>query len=536
MSSEFLSFIDECSQQLQPLERAYGLASWESASQGTEKANQRERETQAELLRFWADPKRFEIAKRLNQARHPDPLVSRQIKLLYLGFAREQQSEAEIEALTELEADVRATYYNFRAEIDGEKVSDNDLDRILKNSHSSEEVRTAWEASKQVAGPASDGIRELARLRNQSARAQGFRDHFARSLTFEEIDEGFLMDLFERLDRLTLEPFQRYKASLDRSRASRFGIDASDLMPWHYGDRFFQEAPPMDSDGLEEAFEGRDPVDLALATYDGLNMDVRDILDRSDLYARPGKNQHAFCIDIDRQGDIRTLNNIEPNMRWIKTLHHELGHGVYFKLHDPHLPWLLRQPSHTLSTEGIAILMESLVSDPRWMTGVLGLPDAEAQRLASAAQQRAVARQLVFTRWVLVMTNFERLMYADPERDLDDLWWGLVEKYQLLKRPPGRQAPDWAAKYHIALVPVYYQNYELGHLFRAQVMAHLEADFGGLVGRPEAGDWLTDNIFAPGARYDWSAHIETATGEALNPGYFASGLAEMGRGQDPKGL
>lgn len=524
MPSEFLSFIDECTELLRPLERAYAQASWDAATQGSEKANQREKETQAALLRFWANPERFAIANRLNQARHPDPLVSRQIKLLYLGFAREQQSEAEIETLTELEADVRATYYNFRAEIDGEKVSDNDLDRILKESHSSDAVRTAWEASKQVAGPAADTIRELARVRNQSAQAQGFRDHFARSLSFEEIDEGFLLDLFDRLDKMTLAPFQRYKAALDKSRASHFGIDVSELMPWHYGDRFFQEAPPMGTDGFEAAFEGRDPVALALATYDGINMDVRDILDRSDLYARPGKNQHAFCIDIDREGDIRTLNNLEPNMRWIKTLHHELGHGMYSKLHDPHLPWLLRQPSHTLSTEGIAILMESLVSDPDWMTGALGLTETEAGRLAGAAHERAVARQLVFTRWVLVMTNFERLMYADPDRDLDELWWTLVEKYQLLKRPPERRSPDWAAKYHIALVPVYYQNYELGYLFRAQVMARLEANFGGLVGRPEAGDWLAENIFEPGARLDWAAHLEAATGEALNPGYFASGL------------
>jgi peptidyl-dipeptidase A len=524
VSSEFLSFVDETAEELRPLEVAYNRASWDAATQGTAASNQREKETQARLLRFWADPDRFQTAKRLYEANHPDPLVSRQIKLLYLASARAQQTEAEIQSLTELEADVRSTYYSFRAEIDGAKVSDNDLDRILKTSRDSAEVQRAWEASKQVAVPAADAIRALARLRNQSARAHGFRDHFVRSLTLDEIDEGFLLDLFDRLDRMTAALFQRYKARLDATRAKRFGISVSDLMPWHYGDPFFQEAPEMDSVGLEEAFEGQDPVKLALASYDALDMDVKDILDRSDLYARPGKNQHAFCIDIDREGDIRTLNNLEPTQRWIKTLHHELGHGVYEKFLDPNLPWLLRQPSHTLSTEAIAIMMESQTSDPRWMTDILGLSEAEAGRLAAAAQERAVARQLVFTRWVLVMTNFERQMYADPERDLDGLWWDLIEKHQLLQRPPGRQAPDWAAKYHIALVPVYYQNYELGYLFKSQVMAHLTQSFGGLVGRPEAGRWLVERIFAPGARRDWARHLETATGEPLDPGYFAAGL------------
>lgn len=527
MSSEFLSFIDETTEDLRPLELAYTKAGWDAATQGTPEANQREKEAQTDYMRFFADRERYETAKRLDDARHPDPLVARQIRLLRLALAREQQDEEHIRAQTELEADVRATYYNFRAEIDGQQVSDNDLDRILKTSQDPDEVRIAWEASKQVGAAAADSIRALARLRNETAQAQGFRDHFARTLALDEIDEAFLLDLFERLDQRTAEPFRRYKAALDSSRAGRFGLPAGELMPWHFGDRFFQEAPQMDTVGLEQAFEGHDPVELALATYDGLDLEVRDILDRSDLYARAGKNQHAFCTDIDREGDVRTLNNLEPNMRWIKTLHHELGHGVYFKLHDPHLPWLLRQPSHILSTEGIAILMESQVSDPAWMSSVLGLSDDEAARLASAAVERAVARELVFTRWVLVMTNFERLMYADPERDLDSLWWDLVERYQLLTRPPGRHTPDWAAKYHIALAPVYYQNYELGYLFKSQVMAKLTEAVGGLVGRPEAGQWLAEHIFEPGASQDWSTHLQAATGESLEPAYFAADISKV---------
>jgi peptidyl-dipeptidase A len=81
-------------------------------------------------------------------------------------------------------------------------------------------------------------------------------------------------------------------------------------------------------------------------------------------------------------------------------------------------------------------------------------------------------------------------------------------------------APDWAAKIHIALEPVYYQNYELGALVAAQVESHLERDVGGIVGREKAGQWLVERFFRPGARQDWSAHIETATGEPLMVSYF----------------
>jgi peptidyl-dipeptidase A len=132
---------------------------------------------------------------------------------------------------------------------------------------------------------------------------------------------------------------------------------------------------------------------------------------------------------------------------------------------------------------------------------------------------------LIFTRWCLVMTHFERALYEDPERPLDRLWWDLVERFQQLRRPDGRQAPDWAAKYHIALAPVYYQNYEIGHLVTAQLQERLRQDVGGLTGRLEAGEWLRARFFQPGAKEDWSRHVATAVGEPLNPQHFVRAVS-----------
>jgi peptidyl-dipeptidase A len=105
------------------------------------------------------------------------------------------------------------------------------------------------------------------------------------------------------------------------------------------------------------------------------------------------------------------------------------------------------------------------------------------------------------------------------------LWWDLVEKYQLLRRPEGRKAPDWAAKYHVALAPVYYHNYELGYLAAMQFQDRVRKAAGGIVGRKEAGRWLIENIFRPGAQRDWAAHITAATGEPLNLRYFVEAVS-----------
>ena len=51
------------------------------------------------------------------------------------------------------------------------------------------------------------------------------------------------------------------------------------------------------------------------------------------------------------------------------------------------------------------------------------------------------------------MYRFEKAMYANPDQDLNALWWILVEKYQLVKKPEGRNEPDWSTKIQIALYP-----------------------------------------------------------------------------------
>lgn len=529
--SEIQDFIDATVEPWRRLYHAYALAEWEAATTGTPEANHRNQEAQAALMRFWSDAERYTLAKRLFEAGlAPDPLQARQVKLIYLRAAEYQQDEAMTARLTELEADLRDHYYNFRGQVGGQALSDNELDEILAKSADSAQVREAWEASKQIGAQAADRLRDLARARNAAARAQGYRDYVQRQLLLNEIDEAELLALFDRLQAATDAPFARLKAEIDRLRAARFGLEPGQLQPWHFGDRFFQRPPDLGQVNLDALLDDQDPVSLALATYDGLGMDVRDILERSDLYARPGKNQHAFCLDLDHDGDVRTLNNLERNHRWNETLLHELGHAVYDKYQNRNLPWPLRTPPHVLSTEAVALLMGSLASNAEWLVQIAGVPSSEVEAVSRATRAQGRAERLLFTRWALVMTHFERALYADPDGDLDSAWWDLVARYQDLRCPPGRQAPDWAAKIHVALYPVYYHNYELGYLVAAQLEASLQRHAGGLVGRPAAGAWLLEKYFWPGNQQDWSQHVTAAAGEPLNPQYFVEALGETDDG------
>ncbi len=137
-------------------------------------------------------------------------------------------------------------------------------------------------------------------------------------------------------------------------------------------------------------------------------------------------------------------------------------------------------------------------------------------------------KQLIFARWAMVMYNFEKQLYADPDQDLNALWWKLVQKYQFVTPPADRNKPDWAAKIHIASAPCYYHNYLMGELFASQLhnyivrnILRLDSDAGvSYVAKPEAGEYLRANIFEVGKAYLWNDMIRRATGEGLDPKYF----------------
>ena len=92
---------------------------------------------------------------------------------------------------------------------------------------------------------------------------------------------------------------------------------------------------------------------------------------------------------------------------------------------------------------------------------------------------------------------------------------GLVSRYQRITPPDGRRAPDWAAKIHIAVAPVYYHTYLYGAIVGLQLTAALEEAAGGIVDRPDAGRILRE-LLAPGQSVRWDRLVEDASGSPLS--------------------
>ena len=515
---------DQVESELAPLHTDVSSAWWELNVLANDENERRRVELETALSDFLADADRFAAIETARES--ADGAVRRRLDLLLNAFLPQQTPADLRKRIIELEASVEARFSQHRGELRGRAVNDNEIRQVLRDSDDLEERREAWLASKTVGGVVAEDVRELARLRNAAAHSLGYRDWFALSVTTAEMDEGKLIATLDDADSATAAPFARWKADLDRRLAARFGCAASELAPWHYADPFFQEVPSEGGIDLDPYLQGADLVELSRRTYEGIGLETDRVLARSDLFPRDGKCQHAFCIDIDRSGDVRVLANVVPSQYWMDTMLHELGHATFDIGLDSSLAWLLRD-THLVVTEGIAILMGRLAGDAEWLERVLGIEPSAVAALETGLRRARAAELLVFTRWVLVMTNFERSLYADPEADLDARWWELVERFQLVRPPAGRRAPDWAAKIHIACAPVYYHNYLYGQIVASQLAATIERECGGLVGRPEAGRLLAQRVFAPGLSVRWDRLIEQATGEPLTASHFARDIAAV---------
>lgn len=178
------------------------------------------------------------------------------------------------------------------------------------------------------------------------------------------------------------------------------------------------------------------------------------------------------------------------------------------------------------------MLFDRLTHDPDWLELYAGMPADEAQRAGAAIRAEVRTKLLVLTRWCLLMCHMERALYADPDQDLDTLWWDLAGRFQMLHRPDGRNAPDWAAKIHFTVAPVYYQNYMLGEMMASQIERHILDDvLGGgadvrrrYVTSPAVGDWLKRSLYAPGKLRPWQETLQAATGSPLSADAFVAEL------------
>ncbi len=350
--------IDAAEARLAPLEEAANTAHWALATDATDEHAQRAAEAQIAYEEALSDPAlRADAAAAAAAA--TDPVERRRADVLHLAATAHQRPAALRDRIVALETELQGRFSGRRAVVGGREVTDNEIARDPAALH-----RHRPSAARRGSRSGVSATSSPTTCSSWSRPAQPGRARRSATATttpsrwrMEELDEGWLYALLDDLERDLTPLWTAEKTAIDADVRGRLGLPAdAELQPWHYADPFFQDPPPPTDDPLLDAVAQVDALATARAYFAALGHDVDAILARSDLEPRPGKDQHAFQITVVRGSDIRTLCNLEPTLRWLETLLHELGHAIYDDSVDKSLPWLLRTHSHTFTTEAVAML------------------------------------------------------------------------------------------------------------------------------------------------------------------------------------
>ncbi len=345
MTERARKFIKDHEARLHALDVAANRAWWDANTSGKAEDFARKIETQNRIDEALGNRTVFAELKTLKENRKQidDPILARVIDVLYLLYLEKQVDAELLKKMVAKANAIEEQFNNFRAKVDGREMTDNEVRNVLKTSTDSARLEAVWSASKAVGAEVAAGLKELVRLRNQAAVQLGFKNFHAMQLYLNEQDGEQLIRLFDELDELTRAPFAAAKADLDARLAKRDRLQTTDLRPWHYHDPFFQATPDVFATDLDAPFAKADLLSMCRTFYAGIGLPIDRVIAKSDLYEKKGKSQHAFCTDIDREGDVRVLANIRPNNQWASTLLHEFGHSVYSSLYIPaSLPYPVR--------------------------------------------------------------------------------------------------------------------------------------------------------------------------------------------------
>ncbi|MFY3792571.1 M2 family metallopeptidase [Ureibacillus sp. MALMAid1270] len=514
------TFLNDFNNKMKELYTGVTEASWMAQTTGDPEWAGKLAEAGTKMSLLFSSKETFEKAKHFLTTENVTEIEKRQLQLLLNNMEANQLPEDVIADLAKRSSELNLLFNTYSPEVDGKKYSANDIRDVLLNSDDQELRKKVWFASKEVGKVVEKDLLELVKKRNEAAKLLGYDNHHQMGFALQELDRDEVFAIFNDLIEQSDEAYRTMKSELDQRLANKFGISPEDIRPWHYVDPFFQEAPPSDSTNLDRFYKGKDVLQITTDTFNSLGINIDDLYEKSDLFPREKKNPTAFCMDMNREGDVRVLCNLVEDAYWMETNLHEFGHAAYFKYADASLPFVLRTASHTQTTESIAMLFGKMGKDPRWLKRFLQVDEATVDAITPELEKFQQLQMLIQARWIITFVFFEKELYENPDQDLNALWWKTVNEIQLVTPPDTTDNPDWAAKIHFTLAPVYYQNYLLGELMAAQVLRHVETKISPEFFTKETGEMLINEFFKPAALYNWNEKISRITGEQLNPAHF----------------
>jgi hypothetical protein len=401
----------------------------------------------------------------------------------YLGnFVSEQE-----ERIAELEATLNAT-------VDGEEIPF----RMLRPRMMNEENRDVRQRIEAARNELTD--EHLNALQLQKAQVVQRETRRLGATNYADLHRSFgfpLDDLAEQCRRLLADTEDLWVEAGDRFFRSRVDIGLDEIKRWDVG-RAWRGAdwdaafPP---DRMIPALEGTlADLGIDLRAQENVELDLED---------RPSKDPRAFCSPIEVPGRVVLVLKPQGGPDDWGVLFHEAGHTEHFAHTNASLSPEEKRLGDNAVTEGWAMLLEHLTTDPVWLERRLDFP-----RPYEFAAEGAV--QLLW----LVRRYCAKLIYELEFHSAEDLT-ALQPRYVELLSDATKVEPAASDYLNDIDEGFYATEYLRAWAFEAQLRAHLRERFGNAwFSRREAGSLLRE-LWAEGQKPTADELLYEVSGEKL---------------------
>lgn len=490
MREKFINLRNNICEKLYPTFVKTESSAWNFYINSTDENLEKLTIAEDEYFSIFKDKKYYKELKQIN-IENLNKSEQLQLKKLLKNFEEQLETGEDFKLLRSKESEIAKKYNSYIPKIDDKEVSKTEISKILEKETDVELRNKAYQAKIIGGDLIAEDLKTLVKQRNDFAIKKGFSNFYEYNLEKEfNVDLNDLTVILDEVYNETKDGIKKVILKKHKDLKNVFDID--NLKQYHYG--YLTENNPDKK--INEYFENKEQIlELSKKTYSGIGYDIEKFVEEGklvlDLYPRKGKNTHGFCFGIDAGKNARILANLTNNSYSLDTLNHELGHCVYTLGVSRDLPFIVRE-EHPAMTEAIAMMMGDLHKRENV------LADIVPQNILEEFKQKFIEDDLSFISRALIIINFEKEMYKNPDQDLKKLWHEMRVKYALADENEELNN-EWATIPHYLSHPVYYQNYFRANVYKNKMYKYLTSKFGNLTENKSVAEFLNEKLFKLGS-------------------------------------
>jgi len=405
-------------------------------------------------------------------------------------------------ALSDIKDSLANIESTFKVDFQGQEQTLAEIKDTYYNSRNRSQRELACRAWYSIGENLSAGMGRLIRKRNEAAIRLGFENYW-ELVSSQFAQNGVdLLQLIKAVDSLTQPGYEEFT----NSARSATGVNQLEL--WDIPYTFSQ---------IEQRGNTFFPADSAFTFARRGLRSVGFDLDKLPIYIDKisgiSNEFEARTFAVKPPHDIRILTNGHDGFENMQTLLNQLGVALYSAFIAQERP-IYNFAADTTWEMAMGEITATMAYDSAWLNDVVNMPLG----FISQFRKEKLEQEIIQVRTLLANINFIYEAHINPERDLNQLYWDLYQKYTGL--PRHEDIIIWSTIPELISDPMNSVRQLVSKAIAAQSVNYMTSYFGPLTNNHNTSSFLIQNYFRFGSRYSWSELIQRGTGEKLSPTYL----------------